>query len=128
MHDGPGDFKVVVWKKILWGKNVIIGLGEKMDKAIKEFLAKEGNKGYGEFKVSEGTMAFRRLPARTVPYSSRSAIKDLLANEGCKGYGDFKGKEGTISSCKLLNIMVLYSSRTLMNSQSQFIKQRCTMR
>jgi hypothetical protein len=51
IHEGPGKFVVVVWKQVEWGQNVVIGLGEKVDKAIKDILAKEGNDGYGDFKV-----------------------------------------------------------------------------
>jgi archaellum component FlaG (FlaF/FlaG flagellin family) len=51
LHEGPGNFTVVIWKQVKWGGNVIIGLSEKADKVIKEILAKEGHKGYGDFKM-----------------------------------------------------------------------------
>jgi hypothetical protein len=51
LHEGPGKFTVVIWKQVKWGGNVIIGLSEKADKVIKEILAKEGNKGYGDFRM-----------------------------------------------------------------------------
>jgi hypothetical protein len=41
----------VIWKQVKWGQNVVIGLGEKVDKAIRDILAKEGNDGYGDLKV-----------------------------------------------------------------------------
>jgi hypothetical protein len=50
VHDGPGKFTVVVWKQVRWGQNAVMGLGEKVDKAIKDILAKEGNDGYGDIK------------------------------------------------------------------------------
>ena len=48
-HDAPGKFAVVVYKQVRWGENVLIGLTEKVDKAIMSILAKEGNDGYGDF-------------------------------------------------------------------------------
>ena len=50
IHDGPGKFTVVMCKQVNWGQNVVIGLGEKVDKAVKDILAKEGNDGYGDFE------------------------------------------------------------------------------
>jgi hypothetical protein len=44
--DKPGDFTVVVYNRVNWGGNVIIGLTEEVDKVIRNILADEGNKGY----------------------------------------------------------------------------------
>ncbi|KAF2825946.1 hypothetical protein CC86DRAFT_418566 [Ophiobolus disseminans] len=51
IHKGPGDFTVVIWKQVKWGGNVVLGLTEKVAKVIKEILAKEANKGYGDFNI-----------------------------------------------------------------------------
>ncbi|KAF2022808.1 hypothetical protein EK21DRAFT_82365 [Setomelanomma holmii] len=48
-HDGPGKFAVVICKQVKWGENVLMGLMEKVDKAVKEILAKERNDGCGDF-------------------------------------------------------------------------------
>ena len=50
IHNGPGDFTVVVWKQVKWGQNVVQALGEKVDKAVREILKNEGNDGYGDFR------------------------------------------------------------------------------
>lgn len=41
----------MIAKQVDWGQEVIYGLTEKADKAIKDILAKEGNAGYGDFKM-----------------------------------------------------------------------------
>jgi hypothetical protein len=50
-HDGPGKFAVVIDKQVEWGQDVLLGLTEKVDKAVREILVKEGNDGYGDFKM-----------------------------------------------------------------------------
>ncbi|KAH7067371.1 hypothetical protein BKA63DRAFT_570675 [Paraphoma chrysanthemicola] len=48
-HDGPGKFAIVVAQQVEWGKNVLLALAEKVDKAVLQILAKEGNNGYSDF-------------------------------------------------------------------------------
>jgi hypothetical protein len=49
IHGAPGRFKVVVCKEVAWGRNVVIGLSEKVDRVVREIVSKEGNDGYGDF-------------------------------------------------------------------------------
>ncbi len=48
VHEGPGKFTVVISKQVESGQNAVIGLREKVNKAIEDILANEGNKGYGD--------------------------------------------------------------------------------
>lgn len=48
VHGGPGKFRVVVSKEVKWGQNVVVGLGEKVDQAVRAILDGEGNEGYGD--------------------------------------------------------------------------------
>jgi len=49
--DKPGDFTVVVSNQVNWDSNVISGLTKKVDEIVNDILAREGNKGYGDFKI-----------------------------------------------------------------------------
>jgi hypothetical protein len=49
--DNPKDSTFIVYNRVNWGGNVIIGLSKKVDEVIKDILAYEGNKGYGDFKI-----------------------------------------------------------------------------
>lgn len=49
IHEGQEEVKVVVTAQVSWGRNVLIGLTEKVDKLITYMLDKEaqvGNAGY----------------------------------------------------------------------------------
>ncbi|KAI4665596.1 uncharacterized protein J4E78_003058 [Alternaria triticimaculans] len=48
IHNGPGDFTVVVWEQVKWGQNVVQALGEKVDKVVRQILRDEENDGYGD--------------------------------------------------------------------------------
>ncbi|KAH7083872.1 hypothetical protein FB567DRAFT_447117, partial [Paraphoma chrysanthemicola] len=48
-HEGPGQFAIVIAQQVKWGKNVLLALTEKVDKAVLQILAKEGNDGHGDF-------------------------------------------------------------------------------
>tara|TARA_R110002003_G_scaffold388_4_gene19323 strand:+ start:6389 stop:6550 length:162 start_codon:yes stop_codon:yes gene_type:complete len=50
-HDAPGIIAVVIDKQVGWGEDVLLGLAEKVDKAVRDILAKEGSDGYGDFKM-----------------------------------------------------------------------------
>jgi hypothetical protein len=50
-HDAPGRFAVVIDKQVGWGEDVLLGLAEKVDKAVRDILVKEGNDGYGDLKM-----------------------------------------------------------------------------
>jgi hypothetical protein len=41
----------VISKQVDWGQEVIYGLTEKADKAVKDIVAKEGNAGYGDSEM-----------------------------------------------------------------------------
>lgn len=49
IHGAPGRFKVVVTKEVAYGRNVVIGLSEKVDRVVREIVSKEGNDGFGDF-------------------------------------------------------------------------------